>query len=434
MNPPPTSCRPLRLTGAVALAWLLAAPGFAQTAAGPLPPANTLEAARTRPSFTLERLLLMAADSSPLLAAGRAEVDVARAQTITARARPNPEVSIEPGRLRQSSDAASGTSTILSIGQPIENPWLREARIRSAEGGIDVARTRVQSQGVNLAASIRSRFNDVARVDEEIAAYTEDLQLTEQIRDRIRVRVRSGEAPRFDLVRAEGEVEAARKNLSTARLRKLQVLSELRGLVGPALPEDYEINTAMRSPAEPDAPGYTALRERLIAQNPDLQLAVRQVEQAERQLELERRSVIPQVTLRASRERDPEASITRFGAVVTVPLVNRREGPIAEANAEAERARRVLEQRRYELLSAFETVWRGLATAQARVQAIESGVLDRARSALEIAEAAYRLGERGILEFLDAQRQFRLARNELITARFELRNARSELERLLGTP
>lgn len=434
MNTPPNAHRSWHLPGAAALVWLLAAPAFAQTAASPLPPASMTEAARARPSFTLERLLLMAVDSSPLLAAGRAEIDIARAQTITARARPNPEVGIEPGRLRQGADAVSGTSTILSIGQPIENPWLREARIRTAEGGIDVARTRVQSQSVNLAASIRSRFNDVARVDEEITAYTEDLQLTEQIRDRIRVRVRSGEAPRFDLVRAEGEVEAARKNLSTARLRKLQVLAELRGLVGPALPEDYEINTTVRSSTEPDAPGYAALRERVLGQSPDLQLAVRQLEQAERQLELERRSVVPQVTLRASRERDPEASITRFGAVVTVPLINRREGPIAEANAQAERARRVVEQRRYELLSAFETIWRGLATAQARVQAIESGVLDRARSALEIAEAAYRLGERGILEFLDAQRQFRLARNELITARFELRNARSELERLLGTP
>lgn len=434
MRTPSFLSRSARLPSALALAWLLAAPALAQTPVQPPAVGVSPETSRARAGFTLERLLQLATESSPLLAAGRAEIDIARAQTLTARAWPNPELGIEPGRLRQGADGASGASTIVSIGQPIENPWLRDARIRSAEGGVEVARTRVQSQGVNLAAAIRTRFHEVARIEEEVVAYTEDLQITEQIRDRIRVRVRSGEAPRFDLVRAEGEVEAARKNLSTARLRRLQSLAELRGLVGPALPEDYEISTTARVSAEPDAPGYAALRERVLTHNPDLQLAARQLAQAEQQLELERRSVVPQVTLRASRERDPETSITRFGAVVSVPLLNRREGPIAEANAQAERARRVLEQRRYELLSAFDTVWKGLAAAQARVQAIESGVLDRARSALEIAEAAYRLGERGILEFLDAQRQFRLARNELITARFELRTARGELERLLGTP
>ena len=66
------------------------------------------------------------------------------------------------------------------------------------------------------------------------------------------------------------------------------------------------------------------------------------------------------------------------------------------------------------------------------MQAIEGGTLERARQVLGIAEAAYRLGERGILEFLDAQRQFRLVRNDLITARFLLQRARTDLERLAG--
>ncbi|OPZ01587.1 MAG: Outer membrane efflux protein [Alphaproteobacteria bacterium ADurb.BinA305] len=62
--------------------------------------------------------------------------------------------------------------------------------------------------------------------------------------------------------------------------------------------------------------------------------------------------------------------------------------------------------------------------------ALENGIIDKARSALTIAESAYRFGERGILEFLDAQRQFRLVRNELIEARFETYAAKAELERL----
>jgi cobalt-zinc-cadmium efflux system outer membrane protein len=47
-----------------------------------------------------------------------------------------------------------------------------------------------------------------------------------------------------------------------------------------------------------------------------------------------------------------------------------------------------------------------------------------------VAEAAYRFGERGILDYLDAQRTLRSIRNELNATRFELQAARIELERL----
>jgi cobalt-zinc-cadmium efflux system outer membrane protein len=53
-----------------------------------------------------------------------------------------------------------------------------------------------------------------------------------------------------------------------------------------------------------------------------------------------------------------------------------------------------------------------------------------AEAALKVAEAAYRFGERGILDFLDAQRVFRAVRNELISARYELSAAVVEIERL----
>ena len=91
-----------------------------------------------------------------------------------------------------------------------------------------------------------------------------------------------------------------------------------------------------------------------------------------------------------------------------------------------------LVQRRFETEAAFEGAWQAYQVARSQVQAIEGGVLARARQVLAIAEAAYRLGERGILEYLDAQRQFRLVRNDLIAARFDLQRARTELERLAG--
>lgn len=386
-------------------------------------------------TYTLAQLIAMARESSPMLAAGRADEAVARAGTITARAWPNPELSVEPGRMRaRVADTLSGGSTVLSIAQPIENPWMRDARLRTAQSGVEVARARADLLLANLHAAIRTRFFEIVRLDEELIAYREDLLLTEQIRDRIQARVHIGEAPKFDLYRAEGEVEAARKNLVTARARRLQSMAELGALVGPALAREFDVRTDAGGARRFTQADYLSLREDVAERNADVGLARRHLEQAERQLELERNSVLPQVTLRAASERDPDANITRIGAQVSLPLLNRREGPIAEARAQAERARLVLEQRRFEARASFDAAWQGHNAAELKIRAIEDGILDRARTVLEIAEAAYRLGERGIIEYLDAQRQFRLARNELIAARFELQSARSELERLLGNP
>ena len=77
-------------------------------------------------------------------------------------------------------------------------------------------------------------------------------------------------------------------------------------------------------------------------------------------------------------------------------------------------------------------LWEVVAVPDIRnqVSALETGIVREAEAALKVAEAAYRFGERGILDFLDAQRVFRAVRNELISARFELSAAVVEIERL----
>jgi cobalt-zinc-cadmium efflux system outer membrane protein len=50
-----------------------------------------------------------------------------------------------------------------------------------------------------------------------------------------------------------------------------------------------------------------------------------------------------------------------------------------------------------------------------------------------VAAAAYRHGERGILDFLDAQRVLRTTRMDYLNARYELQAALIDIERLRAT-
>lgn len=431
-TPPPAAGGPLRRARARTRALALAAT-LALTSGAAVRAAEPRSEAPPQRVYTLAELIEGARARSPLAEVTRAGERAAAAGILSARALPNPELSIEPGRLRPRTPLADdGSSTLWSIGLPVENPWLRAARVRTAESAVEVARARTASVQTDLAAAIRTRFFEIVRLEESLAAFREDLQLTEQILERVRLQVRSGEAPRFDLLRAEGETEVARKNLESSRIRLLAAKAELRRVAGPWVEPAFGVRLEPGDQRPLTEDDYRRLAEVVEAANPEVALARAQLEQATRQVEVERNAVLPQVTLRASQERDPSVTLNRIGAQVTLPLLNRREGPIAEARAQVERARLALEQRRFEATAELEAAWRAYRAALVRVEALERGIIERARATVDIAEAAYRFGERGILEFLDAQRQFRLVRNELIAARNELQTARTDIERIAG--
>jgi cobalt-zinc-cadmium efflux system outer membrane protein len=70
--------------------------------------------------------------------------------------------------------------------------------------------------------------------------------------------------------------------------------------------------------------------------------------------------------------------------------------------------------------------------ARLRIEALSQGSIREAEAALRVAQAAYRFGERGILDVLDAQRVLRSVRADLIQARYQLQEARVKLDQLIG--
>jgi outer membrane protein, heavy metal efflux system len=60
----------------------------------------------------------------------------------------------------------------------------------------------------------------------------------------------------------------------------------------------------------------------------------------------------------------------------------------------------------------------------------EGGIIKEAESALTVAQAAYRFGERGLIDVLDTQRVLRGILADSLQARFDLQAAAAEIDRL----
>ena len=386
-----------------------------------------------QPEFDLPKLEALALSSSRAVLSARDQITAARYAVDSAGAFPNPELEYLGGTSRSRGVGGNtGDARSVTLTQPLDMPWRRSARIGAAEAGLESTTAAVRAFEADTVARLRLSYFEVLRRDVELSNTREDLAAMESVRSRIALRVETGEAPRFELIKADAELLNVQKTAQAAGFRGEQARSQLRQSVGGALPADFALRGLLRD--VPELPPLDSLLKQLAQTSPDLARARSEMVRAQHQLDLERRQRWPNVALKAGMEEDPDMRANKLGVVVSIPLWDRRSGPVGEASAQLSRARHELAAQEFSLAQQLEIAFQQYEIAQAQVVALESGILKQAEAAVKVAEAAYRFGERGFLEVLDARRVFRAARAELITARYELASAWVEIERLRAIP
>lgn len=383
--------------------------------------------------LTLNEALRLAVEHSPALAAAQAQERGAQAALNTALAYPNPELEVASGISRpRQIGGTSGRNELLGLSQQFELPSLRAARRQGAEAGIVSGAAALGDARLNQHSAVKQAFFDVLRRQEEAGLAAENHALLLQIRNRVKIKVEVGESPRYELVKSEAEALAAESAARSAELRVTQARDRLRALIGAPLAESFEV--AAEPPLAADLPELAELRRDLLARQPLLKVAEAEKRRAQARLEQERAARLPQPTIKLSTERDPDMNQWRVGVVLPLPLWNRREGPIGEAVAGVHRAEAEARQVHLGLLAELDQAYGRYQIAKRQVQTFESGLMKEAENAMKVAEAAYRFGERGILDYLDAQRVLRNTRVDFLNARYELQAALIEIERLRATP
>jgi cobalt-zinc-cadmium efflux system outer membrane protein len=380
-------------------------------------------------ALTLERALELAERNNPRLAIAAAQTEAARAAILTARAYPNPETVVDAGRQRaRQDDARSGNVYLLGLAQPLDLPSVREPRIRAAEAGLEGSRFALQESRLALGAAVKLAYYEVVRRKAEVDLAAETQRLLEDIRRRIAVRVEVGEAPRLELTRADAEARSAANATASARLRVTEARAQLLALIGLPATGMGDVTGTLEPP--PPLPPLETLRGDVLERYPALAQSRAEIERARARLETERALRTPQPTLRAGVNQDPDQNQFVVGLSIPIPVWNQRQGQIGEAQAQLDQASALAESRRIELITALNGAYARHEVATQQIQAFESGLLRQAEDALRVAEAAYRFGERGFIEVLDAQRVLRAVRLDFLAARAAQRTAFIEIEQL----
>ena len=389
--------------------------------------------AQSKTSFTINDLISISLESSPQVLAARDQAKAIKGQLSTARAIPNPEFEVATGQQRSATGPLTvGNVSSWAVTQPLDMPYTRFPRVNAAEANLRAAEATRVAFEVETISRVQQRFYELMRREAEQKAAEEDMSLTKQIRDRMQIRYDVGETARFELIRVQTEFLNAQIAAESSKLRVEQARSQLRQVVGHQVPADFTV--VAEQPKPEVLPSLTQLLNEVQSQSPELQKAKAEVEATESKLSFEKNSRLPRLAFKASQYNDPNFTDRLYGLQVSIPIWDFKGGQIAEAEANASKAKNQLNAQSQTLDQQMETAYKLYQMTSYQVKILSSEVVELAASARRIAEVSYRYGERGMLEYLDAQRTFRAARNDLIKARFDLASVVTEIQRLRASP
>ncbi|WP_206667278.1 TolC family protein [Candidatus Methylobacter oryzae] len=372
------------------------------------------------------------------LIAASFNIDDARAQEIIAAAIPNPVFSftissLTPNMFREPNNSVSSLPAISpQIEQLIETAGKRRLRIESSELATEAVSLDLKDTARTLTNAVRRGFYSLLLAQKSAQIAGENYERYREILRVNEVRLRVGDIAATDFTRIEVESLKAQADQDQAKTVLNQARADLLLLLG--WPENsLEISAVDAWPETNPAlakAGQDQLAELALERRPDLQAARVRIEQAGKMLTLANRLAIPDVTVNAFYQRDPGNFFTEsagLGFSVPLPLFYRQEGEISKARINLSTSELALKQAeqsvRADLMKAL-SAWQSAAAISQR---FESSALKRIENLRKAQEIAYQKGAVGLLELIDAERNYKAMMLDYYTALANRSNAWADL-------
>jgi cobalt-zinc-cadmium efflux system outer membrane protein len=399
-----------------------------------MPVPSFAQAKEQMPTFDLDRIIDLALERNPAIASARSVIEQNEGRRTEAGAYPNPTVGFQSAdaAIRDPSNGVRLIERGVTVHQTVEWPGMREARQDAAAAGLAGATVGLEEARLNLIAEVKGLFYELLLAERTVDLLQQNFETVQEVARIVRARVRSGEGPQFESVKADVEVLKAKQELTKAKNAVRVKLVGLDTLTAGGLGPRYKVQGDFRSLRDRLDPEQMAARD--LSQHPVLKRQGKVVEQAEFAVSKERQGRVPNVTLFGGYAREAGREAVVGGLTVPTPLWYRQQGHIAVALGTQRKEEAELIRARNDLARAINQHAREAETAQEQILVYEEGLLKQAQEALRIAQLSFRQGASSLLDVLDAQRVQRQITVDYNLARFELSLALTRFERAVGGP
>ena len=375
--------------------------------------------------------------TNPTLRAGRIGIDEVRAQEVTAYLRPNPDMTTTFDQIAPFSGNPyrpfGSALPLVSASYLHERGGKRELRLESARKGTAVAQSQLADQERTLLFNLRNAFVQALQQKSVLALATENLAYYDRLLGVSGERFKAGDIAQVDLdrlelqrVQFETDLQSAMVNLRTAKIQLLTLLNlrtpiEQFDVTGP-----FEFTEQVLTLDE--------LHQTALANRPDLKAAMQAIDKARTDFRLAVANGTTDPTFAMDMGRNPPIP-AYVGFSVTVPLriFDRNQGEKARTQLDIRRNERLQEANLAQVFSDADSAFATLNSNRVLLRAYKNKYLDQATRVRDTVSFAYQHGGASLLDFLNAQNDYRSVQLNNLNLVGAYMTAASQLNLAVGT-
>ena len=291
---------------------------------------------------TLREFESLALTSNPSLGEAQARVEALRGKWVQVGLLPNPTAGYAASEV--GNEGHSGQQGFYVGQEFVTGGKLRLNRnVTSQE--IRRASQRLEAQRQRVLTDVRIGYYDVLIAQRRVELSRELQQSTTEALKMVRASVEAKDvATKSDELQARVENESAAILVQNAEAARTSAWLQLAAVAGnPGMPQSMVSGDVGSELPEVD---FEEARARLLAASPEMGAAMAEVNRARWSISQAKAQVVPNVDLQTMRQRDNSTGywITGIQATVPVPVLNRNQGGIRQAQAELVAAHRAADR------------------------------------------------------------------------------------------
>ncbi len=370
------------------------------------------------------------------LVAARYDIDMVDAEKLTARLRPNPQVSVtsEGLPLDFSGNVVTEQQFAYDIFQTFELGGKRRKRIDAANANSDLARAGFQMVVWQLTNDLKKKFYAVLLAESLLKLAKENQTTFEETLKHTTELFQLGEISGLDLRRLEVEKLKFDTDVANSERDYEIAVRDLRVTLG----GDYratDIEVAGTLDYQPYEFSLADLRDKALAARPDLKAAQLSERSADASIRLQDAQRIPDVTLGTGVTQVPSGTSSyNFGIGITLPVSDRNQGERAKALIQRRKAQNEQQLIANQVLSDVDKAMVAFEIQKRRVELYRTGVLTKVNDIQNLTEFSLKAGESSTLDLLDAIRTRRETLASYYQTLFDYQVSLLDLELATATP
>jgi cobalt-zinc-cadmium efflux system outer membrane protein len=381
--------------------------------------------------------------ANPTLKADTINVDEMRAQEITAFLRPNPQFTLSADGTQIAPhngvwQPTKGTQVQTNFSYLHEREHKRELRLESAKEGTQITASLHSDLYRNMLFNLRVAFIGVLQAKAVLDLTKQQLEYYDHIIDISRERFKAGGMAQIDLdrvelqrVQYESDWQTAEVSLQTAKLLLLQLLDDKTSV------DQFDVNGPFDFLS--DLKPLVDFRQLALDNRPDLKASIESIQQAKTNYKLAMANGSTDPTFSAWYTNNPSFNnpnaLQTLGLSVSIPLrvFDRNQGEKKRTELDIGRNRQLEDATRAQVFNDVDSAYAQVKSNLILLKPYKDKYLDQATRVRETVTFSWQRGAASLMDFLNAQSDYRQVQLAYVQLVGSYLTAASELNLAVGS-